>query len=97
MNKNNDSFGSCLEDFFRSLLKEVVTEALQNQKTEEPTRYPERVNVSQASEITGYSKNSLYQMHSKGTVPGAHKVGRKLMFYTADLEAWIHNNNLSNN
>ena len=33
-------------------------------------------------------KNSLYQMHSLGKVPGAHKVGSKLMFDTATLRKW---------
>ena len=52
-------------------------------------RYPERVSVTQASEITGYSKNSLYQMHSRGQVPGASKVGGKLTFETAKLREWV--------
>lgn len=51
--------------------------------------FPEKINVSQASELTGYSKNSLYQMHSKGTVPGALKVGGKLMFDTSVLRNWV--------
>ncbi len=52
-------------------------------------RYPEKVNIEQAAEITGYSKNSLYQMHSRGQIPCAIKVGSKLMFRTSELQEWV--------
>ena len=73
------------------LVKEAVAEALKEQKSSELPAYPEKVGIAQASEITGYSKNSLYQMHSKGKVPGAKKVGGKLMFDTAILREWRDN------
>lgn len=73
------------------LVKEAVAEALKEQKSSELPAYPEKVNVDQASEITCYSKNSLYQMHSKGKVPGAMKVGGKLVFDTATLRKWVEN------
>lgn len=75
----------------KPLLKEVLTEVLREQKPEELPHYPEKVGIAQASEITGYSKNSLYQMHSKGKVPGALKVGGKLLFDTAELRKWRDN------
>ena len=71
------------------LVKEAVAEALKEQKSSELPAYPEKVNVDQASEITSYSKNSLYQMHSKGKIPGALKVGGKLLFETATLQDWV--------
>ena len=73
------------------LVKEAVAEALKEQKSSELPAYPEKVGIAQASEITGYSKNSLYQMHSKGKVPGALRVGGKLMFDTAMLREWRDN------
>ena len=73
------------------LVKEAVAEALKEQKSSEFPAYPEKVGIAQASEITGYSKNSLYQMHSKGKVPGALRVGGKLMFDTAMLREWRDN------
>ena len=51
--------------------------------------YPEFVAVAQAAEITGYSKNSIYQMNHQGRVPGARKIGGKLMFETAALREWV--------
>ena len=80
--------GSQIEEILRKLVKDAVTEALK-QKAEETPRYPEKVTVAQASEITGYSKNSLYQMHHNGNIPGAIKVGGKLLFDTATLRKWV--------
>ena len=71
----------------KAIVRETMLEVLQDEKRK--SVYPERVSIVQASEITGYSKNNLYQMHSQGKVPGAHKVGSKLMFYTATLRKWV--------
>ena len=71
----------------RALVEDAVLSALE--KVHGKPRYPELVNVYQAAEITGYSKNSLYQMHSQGRIPGAIKVGAKLMFKTKDLQEWV--------
>ena len=69
------------------LIQESVEAALHK---ESGTRYPEKVTVTQASEITGYSKNSLYQMHHNGAIPGAVKVGGKLLFDSATLRQWVN-------
>ena len=71
-----------------TLVEEAVISALG--KVEQQLRqYPEKVNIEQASEITGYSKNSLYQMHSRGQIPCAIKIGSKLMFRTKELQEWV--------
>ena len=82
--------GSAMTELLTNIVKEAVAEALK-QNAEELPRYPEKVSIEQASEITGFSKNSLYQMHHKGTVPGAIKVGGKLLFDTAILRKWVEN------
>lgn len=81
---------SSLGRSLRSIVEEAVSEALKRNAEETP-RYPENVSVVQASEITGYSVNSLYQMHSRGKVPGAKKVGGKLLFDSAILRKWVDN------
>ena len=80
--------GSYMEEVISNIVKQAVEEAFQRQAEESP-RYPEKVAIELASEITGYTKNSLYQMHSRGQVPGALKVGGKLMFDTATLQQWV--------
>ena len=78
-------------DELRPTLTQLIKEAMVDVLEPRTSHYPPRVTVSQASEITGYTKNSLYQMHSKGKVPGAHKVGGKLMFETAPELEWVDN------
>ena len=70
-----------------STVRQTMISVLHEEKGHD---YPERVSVKEASEITGYSRNSLYQMHSQGKVPGAHKVGSKLMFDTSALREWVN-------
>ena len=72
-----------------SWMKEAIMEVLKEQETQQRPVYPEKVGIIQACEITGYSRNSLYQMHSKGRVPGALKLGGKLLFDTATLRRWV--------
>ena len=91
MPSGTPSLLSALEALLVPMVKEAVAEALREQKPQELPAYPEKVGITQASEITGYSKNSLYQMHSKGQVPGALKVGGKLLFDTAALREWRDN------
>ena len=79
---------SIVETYLTKIVKDAVLEAFTLQAERSP-RYPEKVSVDQASEITGYSRNSLYQMHSRGQIPGAIKVGCKLLFDTATLKQWV--------
>ena len=74
---------------FVAWVKEAVTEAMKDFTSRQGPAYPEKVGIAQASEITGYSKNSIYQMHSKGRIPGAVKVGGKLLFDTKTLRDWV--------
>lgn len=92
--RRDEAMESLFEQLFEGMKREIATivrETMMAVFREQESRrdYPERVSVAQASEITGYSKNSLYQMHSQGKVPGAHKVGSKLMFDTATLKKWV--------
>ena len=88
---NNGSLIEAIKALFYPWIKEAVADAYREQKEHGHKQYPERVTVAQASEITGYSRNSLYQMHSRGTIPGALKVGGKLLFDTATLQEWVRN------
>lgn len=89
-----DNIASMFLESIRPELKKLIEDAvlsalgkMQNQLR----HYPEKVNVEQAAEITGYSKNSLYQMHSRGQIPCAIKIGAKLMFRTKELYEWVEN------
>ena len=85
---NEHDIALILFESIKPELTKLVEEAVLSTLSKTPHRRPERVGVTEASEITGYTKNSLYQMHSKGKIPGAIKVGGKLMFRTKELEKW---------
>ena len=68
---------------------ELRFEKILDAKLSERKQYPELVSVKVASEITGYSVNSLYQMKHDGKVPGVRKIGGKLMFETKALQDWV--------
>lgn len=79
-----------IEGYLRKVVKEAVSEAYAK-CTEEARRYGEVVDVRGASEITGLSVNTLYQLHSRGRVPGVRKVGSRLVFRVEDLRKWVDN------
>ena len=84
------SIALALLDELRPELSKLIQESVEAALLKESgTRYPEKVSVAQASEITGYSKNSLYQMNHNRTIPGAIKIGGKLLFDTATLRKWV--------
>ena len=87
MDKITSIIFEALKPDLKALVEEAVLSALE--KAHGAHRYPDRVNVNQASEITGYSKNTLYQMHSQGKIPAAVKIGAKLMFKTKELQEWV--------
>lgn len=95
MTSSTISLLDAFEDEITRIVKNAVESALLHLQ-ESQTRYPETVSVEQASEMTGYSKASIYQMHSKGTIPGAIKLGGKLRFDTATLQGWIKNDGIIN-
>ena len=86
---DNCSLVDAMKEVFVSWMKEAIEEALREHESYKIQVYPEKIGIYQASEITGYSRNSLYQMHSRGTIPGALKVGGKLLFDTATLRRWV--------
>lgn len=90
---DNRSIAVLLLESIRPELSRLVEDAVLSAltKMQQKRHYPEKVGVEQASEITGYSKNSLYQMHSQGKIPCAVKVGSKLMFRTRELQEWVDN------
>lgn len=80
----------CLEGYLQAVVEKAVESAVRKIQ-EEQALTPEWVSVDKASEITCYSKNSIYQMHSRGQIPGAKKVGNRLLFKVTALYEWMEN------
>lgn len=86
-----------LTNELRPWLEQLVKDSVRVALAEGQPRYPEFVSADIASEITGYSKNSIYQMNSKGKFPGARKIGGKLLFETAILQEMVRSGVTPNN
>ena len=48
----------------------------------------EVLSIQKASELTGYSKSTLYGKSSRGEIPVSN-MGNKLIFFRSDLLAWM--------
>lgn len=60
---------------FVARVKDSVTKVMNEYASRQSPVYAEKVGIALVSEITGYSKNSLSPMHSKGRILGAMMVG----------------------
>ena len=54
-----------------------------------PSRYGDRMTGEDLMKETGFARQTVYQKHSNRAIPGAVKVGSKLMFITAQVTPWI--------
>lgn len=52
------------------------------------------INVDGLGELTGLSKTTIYIKSSKKELPGAKKIGGKLLFDTAVIMAWIESGSI---
>lgn len=59
-------------------------------KKEPPKPEPEYINVDQAAELLGLSRQSVYNLTSKGGIPNIKRKGsKKLVFKRSDIVAWM--------
>jgi excisionase family DNA binding protein len=54
-----------------------------------PDQDRELLDVRQAADLLGLSRWQLYQAARRGELPGAVRLGRRLLFKRQVLEAWL--------
>ena len=77
-----------LRQIIEPTVERAVAKALEKVLGNKP-RYGRFMTVDQLAKESGYSKHSVYQMSSNKQIPGATKIGSKLMFETQSVLAWI--------
>ncbi len=77
-----------LRQIIEPTVERAVAKALEKVLGNKP-KYGRLINVDQLCNESGYSKHSIYQMSSGKQIPGAVKIGGKLMFETRTVLAWI--------
>ena len=56
---------------------------------EEKREYGKYLGFRELQELTGHSKQTLYQLSSARKIPGAYKIGKKVLFETSVILEWI--------
>lgn len=79
-------------DDFTNLVNKAVRDALSTRA--EATETPKYYTPSQLCELIGWKKSTLYQNHHNGLIPGAKKVGNRLLFDSAIILTWIEANSI---
>lgn len=79
------------EDQFRTMLDEAVSKALSNQ---EPANQQQYLTPVQLSELIGWKLSTVYQNHSHRLIPGAKKIGSRLLFQREVINSWIAENSI---
>jgi len=75
----------------QALIKESIHEEIEdflkglNQKT-----IPERLSLEEAAQYLGVSKSYMYKFTHTRKIP-FHKFGRRVIFYTKELDDWVSN------
>jgi excisionase family DNA binding protein len=54
-----------------------------------PDQHRELLDARQAADLLGLTRWQLYQAIRRGELPGAVRLGRRLMFKRRVLEAWL--------
>jgi predicted DNA-binding transcriptional regulator AlpA len=71
----------------KCLISDVIRGEMPNFQTREAA--PKYLNPVQLSELTGWKLSTVYQNHHNGMIPGARKVGARLLFEREIILQWI--------
>ena len=77
-----------LRQIIEPTVYKAVADALEKVLGNKP-KYGRFMTVEQLGKESGYSKHSIYQMSCNKQIPGAVKIGSKLMFETIIVLDWI--------
>lgn len=84
------------EEAIKELIEQVASRAAEaavrryaEEHRPKPSRYGDRMTVEDLMRETGFARQTVYQKNSNKAIPGAVKVGSKLMFITAEVTPWI--------
>ena len=80
-----------LEDF-QTIVNKSVRDALSSHERLKGAETHKFLTPVQLSELIGWKLSTVYQNHHNGLIPGARKIGSRLLFDTDIVLAWITEN-----
>ena len=82
--KEKPLYSLCIGEFIQ-----LLTEIEMQQQTIREKNYGKYLSFSELQELTGYARQTLYQLSSAKKIPGAHKLGKRVLFETEVIIGWI--------
>lgn len=77
-----------------NLVNKAVRDALSSPGRLKGAETPKYLTPVQLSELIGWKLSTVYQNHHNGLIPGASKVGNRLLFDSAIVLTWITENSI---
>lgn len=85
---NNQTLEEILNAVLGPIIRREVSGALKDAMPKAP-KFGRLMTVDQLARESNYSKHTIYQKNSCREIPGAVKIGSKLMFETSTVLEWI--------
>lgn len=84
------------EDFITPIIEQAASRAAEaavrrfaEEHKPKASGYGVDMTVPQLMECMKKAKQTIYQMNSRGAIPGAHHIGSRLVFRTSEVLPWI--------
>lgn len=73
----------------------LLTEVEENKHIREAKEYGKYLSFKELQELTGYKRQTLYQLSSAKRLPGGHKLGKRVLFETSKIMDWIESSKIA--
>jgi excisionase family DNA binding protein len=81
-----------IKEELQSIIKESIHEEIETiLKRLDQKTIPERMNLADTAQYLGVSKSSMYKLTMTRKIP-FNKFGRRIFFYTKDIDNWLKDN-----
>lgn len=89
--KEKPLYSLCIGEFIQ-----LLTELEEQQQTNREKNYGKYLSFSELQELTGYAKQTLYQLSAAKRIPGACKLNSKrVLFETSAIMEWIESSKIA--
>jgi excisionase family DNA binding protein len=84
------------QEDLRAEIKNCLRESIEEiKKLPAPEPLPDKINLTDAMQLTGLKKSALYKMTMDGTIPHL-KYGKRLIFSRKELTTWMEKRTVRN-
>lgn len=88
--KEKPLYSLCIGEFIQ-----LLTEIEVQQQTCREKKYGKYLSFSELQELTGYARQTLYQLSAAKRIPGACKLNKRVLFETSVIIEWIESSKIA--